>query len=69
MTIADGAVLVIKEIGNVADGSHTGHNELKIMKEIQNCQTIVRLEESFERNAKLFIVMEYCDKGDLKNYL
>ena len=59
----------MKEIISDADGSHTGHNELKIMNQIQNCRTIVKLEESFERNQKLNIVMEYCDKGDLKNYL
>jgi serine/threonine protein kinase len=59
----------MKEIAEEDDGSHTGINELKILKEVTNHQNIIRLEESFERNGKLILVLEYCDRGDLKNFM
>lgn len=58
----------MKEITADSDGS-TAANELKVLREITHQPYIVKFEESFQRDGKIFIIMEYCEKGDLRSYL
>ena len=43
-------------------------SEIKILKECNN-ENIVRFYEHFEENDNQYIVMEYCDGGDLEEHL
>ena len=48
--------------------------EAKLLEKLQNClfnnnEYIVQYFESFEQNNNFYIVMEYCDKGDLNDYI
>ena len=64
-------ILVIKQIplckkdkNNIEEAK----NEATILKQL-NCKYIVNYYESFEEDDNYFIVMEYCEKGDLSSYL
>ena len=48
--------------------------EAKLLEKLQNClfnnnEYIVQYFESFEQNDNFYIVMEYCDKGDLDSFI
>ena len=43
-------------------------NEAKIMKDL-NSPYIIKYERSFVQKTKLYIVMEYCSKGDLAKFI
>ena len=43
-------------------------NEAQILSQL-NCKYVVKYYDSFEEHNNLFIVMEYCENGDLSSYL
>jgi calcium-dependent protein kinase len=45
------------------------HNEVKILTKLQNKHNIVQLKETFEYEDNVYIIEEYCEKGDLNTYL
>jgi serine/threonine protein kinase len=50
----------------------TIENELKVVKEIgseHGCSGIVYIYDSFEEGERYYIVMEYCKKGSLLDFL
>jgi len=53
------------------DGSgtrNTSLQEAKLMQRIKH-RNIVRFIDSFTEGDYLFLIMEYCDRGDLSMYL
>ena len=44
-------------------------NEIKIMKELNNNENIIRLYELFKTNNNLYFIMEYCNGGSLMDIL
>lgn len=41
---------------------------MKLLKSI-NHPHIVKYIDSFQKESKFYIIMEYCEKGDLNDYL
>lgn len=64
------ATYVVKEILVDTDGSGRANclDEVKIMQKIKH-PNVVRYIDSFFQDGKLYLVMEYCDRGDLSSYL
>ena len=58
----------INEISENDDGLNEARNEAKILSQL-NHKYIVKYYDSFESNNSLFIVMEYCENGDLNSFL
>ena len=44
-------------------------HEMQIMKVIPAHQNIVKLIDSFIIGTKFYIVIEYCERGDLADYI
>ena len=44
-------------------------NEIKIMKKLNSNKNIIKLLEVFETKKKVFLVMEYSNKGNLLNFI
>jgi len=66
----DNNTYVIKKIKmeyNGAGNSTSGKEE-QLMKKIRH-RYIVKYIESFNKGDHLYLVMEYCEKGDLHQYL
>ena len=65
-------LLVIKQIPLCKKEKNVNIDEAKneaiILKQL-DCNYIVKYYESFEEDNNYFIVMEYCEKGDLGSYL
>jgi serine/threonine protein kinase len=64
--IKDGKEYAIKET------EINKENELNIGKKIgseHKCSGIVRIYDSFEEGERYYIVMEYCKKGSLSNFI
>lgn len=68
---SDGVVFVLKQI-NIsqlpASMQHEALNEVKILSALEN-RYIVKYYDSFIENNILSIIMEFCEGGDLNNYL
>ena len=66
----DNATYAIKEIPIGMDGA--GNNismaEARMMQKIWH-RNIVKYHDNFTVDGKLYLVMEYCDKGDLAQYI
>ena len=58
---ADGEIVALKEVNNVGTGAY---KEVQILQNITH-PNIIRFIATFEENRKLYIVMEYADKGTL----
>ena len=43
-------------------------NEVALMKKLSNNPNVVKLHDFFETENLSFVVMEYCDGGDLESY-
>jgi serine/threonine protein kinase len=59
-------------IKEIEINKETIENELKIGKEIgseHGCSGIIRIYDSFVEGEKCYIVMEYCKKGSLSNFI
>lgn len=73
--IADSFICVLKEIemgddDNAVTASGRAYDhEMQIMSVIPPHPHIVKLIDSFCFGSKYYIAMEYCDKGDLSDYL
>jgi len=44
------------------------HKEIEIMEKTDNIN-IIKIITSIENKDYIFIIMEYCDKGDLRHFL
>ena len=44
-------------------------HEMQMMRVIPPHPHVLKLIESFSLGSKFYIVVEYCDKGDLSDYL
>ena len=58
---AEGEIVAIKEVNNIGTGAY---KEVQILQNITH-HNIIRFIATFEENRKLYIVMEYADKGTL----
>jgi len=70
-SLTDNSTYVLKKIKMGIDGSGercTSLSEAKLMQRIRH-KNIVRFVDSFSEGDYLYLVMEYCDRGDLSNYL
>lgn len=63
----DSQTYVIKQVLTQFDGGgyNQSINEANIMKKLRN-KNIVRYVDSFEEEDYFYLVMEYCDRGDLE---
>ena len=63
---------VLKEIplnlSSAVEKINSVQNEADILSSLNN-KYVVKFYESFEKNQNIYIVMEYCDNGDLCTYL
>ena len=66
----DNATYVIKEIKIGLDGSGKNESllEAQLLQKIHH-KNIVRYHDSFVKADMLFLVMEYCDRGDMNGYI
>ena len=69
-SLIDNATYVIKEIKIGVDGSGKNESllEAKLLQKIHH-KNIVRYHDSFMKGDMLFLVMEYCDRGDMSGYI
>jgi NIMA (never in mitosis gene a)-related kinase len=51
-------------IGEDGAGNNNALIEAKILSKIWH-QNIVKYQDNFMENGKLYLIMEYCEKGDL----
>ena len=63
---------VLKEIplnlSNAAEKINSVTNEAQILSSLNN-KYVVKFYESFKMNQNIYILMEYCDNGDLCTFL
>jgi serine/threonine protein kinase len=69
-SLIDNATYVIKEIKIGLDGSGKNESllEAQLLQKIRH-KNIVRYHDSFMKGDMLFLVMEYCDRGDMSGYI
>lgn len=63
----DHAVVAIKKVHRVVNMKYF-HNEVELMKSISH-PNIVQLYDIFQQNNYVFMIMEYCNGGDLSRYI
>ena len=56
--------IIIKEESNI----NSIKNEINILSKF-NCNDIIKYYDSYQDNNKFYILLEYCDGQNLKNYL
>jgi len=68
--VQNNATYVVKEIEVGRDGSGRANclDEANILSKVRH-PSIVRYHDSFLVDGMLYLVMEYCDRGDLSGYL
>eukprot|EP00347_Sterkiella_histriomuscorum_P013450 403364665 len=68
---SDGKLFVMKQASksqSQENGCQDIVNEIKILQKITN-SNIVKYVDSFNENSNLSLIIEYCEKGDLADYL
>ena len=61
-------IVAIKKINNNRKMHKYIDNEIKIMSKLKNIN-IVELYKSATKNNYIYLILEYCEKGDLSSYL
>ena len=63
----DNSPVAIKLITKIVDPKYF-ENEVKIMRKI-NHDNILKLYKVIKKNDKIYLILEYCNGGDLSNYI
>ena len=63
------AIKILKKKNKIFLISEKILNEIKILKKLNFEKNVVKLLEVFENDEKVFLVMEYCNKGNLLSWL
>jgi NIMA (never in mitosis gene a)-related kinase len=66
--IATGRIFAAKRIGTVKKGTPFLSLQMKIGQKIKN-QFLIEVVDSFVDRLDKFIVMEYCEGGDMRKFL
>jgi serine/threonine protein kinase len=61
--------LDISESDGLSSSGRSYQQEMQIMSVIPQHKNIIQLVDSFTLGPKFYLVMEYCDRGDLSDYI